>query len=362
MRSDSARIEVDTARSPSKTRLTSRGEEPTDDAGSFRPDSGRRGACGRLRAGGLAVGRPDIERASGRIAAWIRLTPVLEVEPETFGTPGSVTLKLECHQHTGSFKPRGAFNRILSNEVPDAGVIAASGGNFGLAVAYAASRLGHRAEVFVPESTPEVKVHRLRAYGANVSITGHFYAEALEAAEVRRADSGALWMHAFDQPEMVAGNGTVGSELDEQVGDLDTLLVAVGGAGLIGGIAAWFRGDPRVVGVETEGTASLAAALAHGAPVDTEIGGIAADSLGARRVGDIGFAIARRFVDRVTVVDDEAVKRAQRALWEDLRIVVEPGAAAPPAALLSGAYRPDEGERVGVLLCGANTDPRSIGA
>jgi threonine dehydratase len=306
------------------------------------------------------VSRSDIERASGRIAAWIRRTPVLEVEPETFGTPDSIALKLECHQHTGSFKPRGAFNRILSNEVPDAGVIAASGGNFGLAVAYAASRLGHQAEVFVPESTPEVKIHRLRAYGANVNVTGRFYAEALEAAEARRADSGALWMHAFDQPEMVAGNGTVGPEWEEQVRELDTLLVAVGGAGLIAGVAAWFRGDARVVGIETEGTASLAAALAHGAPVDVEIGGIAADSLGARRVGDIGFAIARRFVDRVTVVDDEAVRQAQRALWENLRVVVEPGAAAPPAALISGAYRPAEGERVGVLLCGANTDPRSI--
>jgi threonine dehydratase len=308
------------------------------------------------------VSRSDIERASGRIAAWIRRTPVLEVEPEMFGTPGSIALKLECDQHTGSFKPRGAFNRILSSEVPDAGVIAASGGNFGLAVAYAASRLGHQAEVFVPESTPEVKIHKLRAYGAKVKVTGRFYAEALEAAEARRADSGALWMHAFDQPEMVAGNGTVGPEWEEQVRELDTLLVAVGGAGLIAGIAAWFRGDARVVGVETEGTASLAAALAHGAPVDVEIGGIAADSLGARRVGDIGFAIARRFVDRVTVVDDEAVRQAQRALWENLRIVVEPGAAAPPAALLSGAYRPAEGERVGVLLCGANTDPRSIAA
>ena len=169
-------------------------------------------------------------------------------------------------------------------------------------------------------------------------------------------------MHAFDQPEMVAGNGTVGLELGEQVRGLDTLLVAVGGAGLIGGIAAWFRGNPRVVGVETEGTASLAAAMAHGAPVDVEIGGIAADSLGARRVGDIGFAIARRFVDRVAVVDDKAVKRAQLTLWEGLRIIVEPGAAAAPAALLSGAYLPDEAERVGVLLCGANTDPRSIAA
>jgi threonine dehydratase len=308
------------------------------------------------------VSRSDIERASGRIAAWIRRTPVLEVEPETFGTPGSIALKLECHQHTGSFKPRGAFNRILSNEVPDAGVIAASGGNFGLAVAYVARRLGHRAEVFVPESTPEIKIRRLRAYGANVNVTGAFYAEALEAAEARRAASGALWMHAFDQPEMVAGNGTVGSELEGQVRELDTLLVAVGGAGLIAGIAAWFRGDPRVVGVETEGTASLAAALAHGAPVDIEIAGIAADALGARRVGEIGFAIAHRFVDRVVVVDDEVVKQAQRALWEDFRIVVEPASAAPPAALLSGAYRPDEGERVGVLLCGANTDPRSIAA
>jgi threonine dehydratase len=263
---------------------------------------------------------------------------------------------------TGTFKPRGAFNRILSHDVPAAGVVAASGGNFGAAVAYAARALGHRAEVYVPESTPAAKVNRLRENGADVVVTGALYADALAEARERCDATGALWMHAFDQQEMIAGNGTVGRELDSQCPDLDTVLVAVGGGGLIGGIAAWFEGRVRVAGVETEATAGMAAALAAGGPVDVDVGGIAADALGARRVGDLCFAVASRLVDRVVVVGDEDVRRTQRELWRRLRLVVEPAGAAAPAALLSGAYRPDPEERVGVLLCGANVDPRRIDA
>jgi threonine dehydratase len=271
-------------------------------------------------------------------------------------------VKLEQLQHTGSFKPRGAFNRILSQPVPRAGVVAASGGNFGAAVAYAASVLGHAAELFVPESTPATKVDRLRAFGGSVVVTGAFYADALAEAERRSRETGALWMHAFDQQEMIAGNGTVGRELETQCRGLDTLLVAVGGGGLIAGIAAWFEGRVRLVGVETKGTASMAAALANGEPVDTDVRGLTADALGARRVGDLCFAIAQRLVDRIVVVDDDDVRQAQRDLWQRLRLLVEPAGATAPAALISGAYRPESGERVGVLLCGANVDPRSIDA
>jgi len=308
----------------------------------------------------VPVARADVEAAYERAGEYVRSTPVLEVEPEALGTAGRVVLKLEHLQHTGSFKPRGAFNRILSQRVPRAGVVAASGGNFGAAVAYAASVLGHPAEVFVPESTPGAKVDRLRAFGGSVVVTGAFYADALVEAEKRCHETGALWMHAFDQQEMIAGNGTVGRELEAQCRGLDTVLIAVGGGGLIAGIAAWFEGRVRVVGVETNGTASMAAALANRKPVDIDVGGIAADALGARRVGDRCFAIARRLVDRIIVVDDDDVRRAQRELWRCLRLLLEPAGAAAAAALVSGAYRPESGERVGVLLCGANVDLRSV--
>ena len=304
-----------------------------------------------------------MEAAFERTGGYVRSTPVLEVEPEALGISGRIVVKLEHLQHTGSFKPRGAFNRILGQRVPGAGVVAASGGNFGAAVAYAASVLGHSAEVFVPESTQVAKVDRLRAFGGSVVVTGAFYADALAEAEQRCRETGALWMHAFDQHEMIAGNGTVAREFETQCPGLDTVLVAVGGGGLIAGIAAWFEGRVRVVGVETKGTASMAAALANGQPVDIDIGGgIAADSLGARRVGDLCFATAHRLVDRIVVVDDDDVRRAQRELWQRLRLLVEPAGAAAPAALISGAYRPESGERVGVLLCGANLDPRSVDA
>ena len=304
--------------------------------------------------------RADIEVASKRIAGYIRTTPIMHLETGAWGIDARLVLKLEQLQHTGSFKPRGAFNRILSHRVPPTGVIAASGGNHGVAVAYAAQRLGHGAEIFVPEVCPPVKVQRLRDYGAQVTLVGANYAEALQASQVRAAETGALVVHAYDQPEVVAGQGTLGYEFAQQVPDLDTVLVAVGGGGLIGGIAAWFEGNVRVIGVEPESAASMAAALKRGEPVDAEVGGIAADSLGARRVGTLAFSLAKDYVDRVILVKDESIRAAQRVLWNDLRIVAEPGGATATAALLSGAYQPAPGERIGVVICGGNTHPGQI--
>jgi threonine dehydratase len=304
--------------------------------------------------------RADIEAASKRIAGYIRTTPVMHLEAGAWEIDGHLVLKLEQLQHTGSFKPRGAFNRILSNHVPKAGVIAASGGNHGVAVAYAAQQLGYPAEVFVPEVCPSVKVQRLRDYGAQVTLVGASYAESLEASQIRAARTGALVLHAYDQPEIVAGQGTLAYEFAQQVPDLDTILVAVGGGGLIGGIAAWFEGNVRVIGVEPASAATMAAALQAGDPVDFEVGGIAADSLGARRAGTLAFSLVKEYVDRVILVEDESIRTAQRTLWNDLRIVAEPGGAAATAALISRLYRPAPGERVGVVICGGNTDPGQI--
>ncbi len=311
------------------------------------------------------VSRAEVERAAERIEGLVRETPLLALEPGAFGVEARLVLKLELCQHTGSFKPRGAFNRLLSAAVPPSGVIAASGGNHGAAVAYAARRLGHRAEIFVPTIASPVKVERLRRYGAQVTVVGADYAEALAASRARAAETGALVVHAYDQPEVVAGQGTVGRELARQATDLDAVLVAVGGGGLIGGLAAWYGGASsarrvRIIGVEPERAPTLAAALEAGAPVDVEVGGLAADSLGARRVGTIAFGLARRFVDRVVLVPDVAIRQAQRALWEAVRIVAEPGGATALAALISGAYRPAPGERVGVVICGGNTDPGGV--
>ena len=304
--------------------------------------------------------RADIEAACKRIAGYVRTTPVMHLGAGDWGIDGHLVLKLEQLQHTGSFKPRGAFNRILSNRIPKAGVIAASGGNHGVAVAYAAQQLGYPAEVFVPEVCPPVKVQRLRDYGAQVTLVGATYAESLEASQIRAARTGALVVHAYDQPEVVAGQGTLAYEFAQQVPDLDTILVAVGGGGLIGGFAAWFEGNVRVIGVEPASAASMAAALQTGEPVDFEVGGIAADSLGARRAGTLAFSMVKQYVDRVILVEDESIRTAQRTLWNDLRIVAEPGGATATAALISGLYRPVPGERVGVVICGANTDPGQI--
>jgi threonine dehydratase len=299
----------------------------------------------------------DIEAAAQRIASQVRVTPILPLEARAFGSAAQLTLKLELMQHTGSFKARGAFNRILSAQVPDAGVIAASGGNHGAAVAYAARQLGSVAEIFVPERTPDIKVERLRRYGARVVLSGASYAQAYAASQERAAQSGALQVHAYDQPEVVAGQATLGRELEGQAPDLDTVLVAVGGGGLIAGVAAWYASRVRVVAVEPERCPTLYSAVEAGEPVDVEVGGIAADSLGARRIGALAFDVAQQHVDRVVLVSEEEIRASQRALWDSLRILAEPGGAAALAGLRSGKYQPAPGERVGVIVCGGNTDP-----
>ena len=306
------------------------------------------------------IGRDDIEAAAKRIAPHIRTTPTLTLEPGAFGSTARVVLKLELLQHAGSFKPRGAFNRILSARVPEAGVIAASGGNHGIATAFAARTFGHAADIFVPEISSPIKIALLEALGARVSVVGRDYQAALEASAARAAQTGALVVHAYDQDEVLAGQGTVGREFEAQAPDLDTVLVACGGGGLIGGIAAWYDGRCRIVSVEPERAASLARALEAGRPVEVEPSGIAADSLGARKVGALMFEIARVHVARAVLVPDAAIRRAQLALWRDVRLAAEPGGAAALGALLCGAYSPQSGERVGVVVCGGNVDPASL--
>ncbi len=272
-----------------------------------------------------------------------------------------MTFKLEHLQHAGSFKTRGAFAHLLTRTIPAAGVVAASGGNHGAAVAYAAKQRGVPARIFVPTVSSPAKIERIRDYGADLVVTGDRYADALEASETWAEQSGALRIHAFDQVETLLGQGSVGLELSEQAPALETLLVAVGGGGLIGGIAAWYANGVRMVGVEPEGAPTLTRVLAAGRPVDTEAGSVAADSLAPRRVGELMFAIAQTSIERVVLVSDEAILRAQAALWNTLRLVVEPGGAAALGALLSGAYQPRAGERVGVLLSGGNTVGVSFG-
>ena len=301
------------------------------------------------------VDRDGITATERLIRPYIRHTPIIPIDAADLGLAGEkVVLKLEFLQHTGSFKPRGAFASLLTRPAPPAGVVAASGGNHGAAVAYAARRLGVRATIFVPRVTSPAKLERIRGYGAELVVGGEFYADALRASEELATRTGALPVHAYDQPETMLGQGTVGCEIEADAPDIDTLLVAVGGGGLIGGIAAWYAGRIRIVGVEPETAPTLYAAFAAGRPVDAPAGGIAADSLAPRQVGELMFPIARRFVERVVLVPDDAIRDAQRRLWEVLRIVAEPGGAAATAALLAGRYRPAAGEQVAVLLCGAN--------
>ena len=303
------------------------------------------------------VTRQAIAETYARIGPHIRQTPVLAAKAEDFGIVcgAPLTLKLELTQHSGSFKVRGAFANLLTREVPAAGVAAASGGNHGAAVAFAAMRLGRKARIFVPEISSPAKIARIRSYGAELVVGGKVYAEALTACEAYIAETGALSVHAFDQAETMLGQGSVGLELEGQAPGIDTLLVAVGGGGLIGGIAAWYEGRIKIVGVEPRLAPTLAMALAAGRPVDAPAGGIAADSLAPRRIGELVFPIVRRHGVSAVLVEDEAILGAQRALWETARIAAEPGAAAPLAALLSGAYVPGKGEHVGVLVSGGNT-------
>jgi threonine dehydratase len=302
-----------------------------------------------------SIDREAIAATERLIRPYVRRTPVIGIDAADFGLSGRpVALKLEFLQHTGSFKPRGAFANLLTRPAPPAGVAAASGGNHGAAVAYAAQRLGLRATIFVPRVTSPAKLDRIRGYGAELVVAGERYADALEASEEFVGRTGALPVHAYDQPETILGQGTVGCEFEAAAPEIDTLLVAVGGGGLIGGIAAWYRGSVRIIGVEPEAAPTLHAAFAAGRPVAAPAGGIAADSLAPRQVGGLMFPIARRFVERVALVPDEEIRNAQRRLWEVLRIVAEPGGATAIAALLAGSYRPAARERIGVLLCGAN--------
>jgi threonine dehydratase len=305
---------------------------------------------------GAAVTREAIARTHALIAPHLRRTPVIEVAGADFGLgPMPLAFKLELAQHAGSFKARGAFANLLTRAVPAAGVAAASGGNHGAAVAYAAQRLGHKARIFVPEISSPAKVARIRDFGADLAVAGRDYAEALAACEAYMAATGALGIHAFDAPETMLGQGSVGLELEAQAPHLDTLLVAVGGGGLIGGIAAWYEGRITLVGVEPRLAPTLSMALAAGQPVDAPAGGIAADSLAPRRIGAQVFPLVQRYAAGCVLVEDDAIRNAQQVLWERVRIVAEPGAAAPLAALLSGAYTPAPDQRVGVLVSGANT-------
>jgi threonine dehydratase len=298
----------------------------------------------------------DIRSAYHSIAPHIRRTPVVEIDAGDLGLgAGRLVLKLESLQHAGSFKTRGAFTHLLTREVPAAGVVAASGGNHGAAVAFAAMKRGIAAKVFVPRIASPAKIEQIGAYGAALVVGGERYADALAASEACVIESGAIPIHAYDQAQTLIGQGTVGLEFEEQAPELTTLLVAVGGGGLIAGIAAWYQGRIKIVGVEPELAPTLTRALEAGRPVDAEAGGIAADSLAPRRVGEMVFPIARRFVSRTVLVTDDAIRDAQRTLWRALRLVAEPGGAAALAALLCGAYVPDADERVGVLICGGNT-------
>ncbi|RNL78894.1 threonine/serine dehydratase [Nocardioides marmorisolisilvae] len=310
------------------------------------------------------ITRADVDEARARIEGRVRRTPLIAVDPGAFG--GQTWMKLEFLQHTGSFKARGAFNRILEAQAngdldPAVGTVAASGGNAGLAHAYAGAQLGVPVTVFVPTITSPVKLAKLQALGANVIQAGHEYAGAYEAARIHAEGTGALFCHAYDQAPIAAGAGTLGLEILEDLdGQVDTVVIAVGGGGLLAGVAAAVEGTARVVGVEPTGAPTLAEALRVGSPVDVPVSGVAADSLGARRIGDIALDVALRTGARSLLVSDDDLIHARRLLWDHRRIAVEHGAAAALAALTSGGYVPEPGERVVVVLCGANTDPSDL--
>ncbi len=319
------------------------------------------------------ISRDDIRGTYDTIRPFIRRTPVVEIDlseldPAAVGLP-AVTLKLEQLQCAGSFKARGAFANLLLRDVPAAGVVAASGGNHGVAVAYAASRVGSRgkqsgvpARIFVPIVSAPAKIERIRQLGADLVVTGERYADALAAAQAWVASSGAMSVHAFDQRETLLGQGTLALELAGQAGPLDTVLVPVGGGGLIGGIAAWFAGAVRVIGVEPDGAPTLTRARAEGRPADAPAEGVAADALAPRRVGELVFPITQAYVEDVVLVDDASILTAQRALWQAARIAAEPAASVAIAALLTGAYKPAPGERVAVVISGANMAPAQLDA
>ena len=294
------------------------------------------------------VDRDRIQAAERTIRPYVRRTPVVTLDD-------GVTLKLELMQHAGSFKARGAFTNLLMRSIPEKGVIAASGGNHGAAVAYAARTLGVPARIFVPRISSPAKIDRIRSYGAELVVGGDFYGDALAASEKWAEESGALPIHAFDQEETLMGTGTLGLEFEEQAPRLDTVLIAVGGGGLLAGAAAWYANRVKVIGVEPEGAPTLTRALAAGKPVDAPTGSVAADSLSPKRVGELVFPLVQSFVERVLLVSDDAISQAQQALWERIRIVAEPGGAAAFSALTSGVYSPQRDEQVGVVVSGGNT-------
>ena len=309
------------------------------------------------------MNRPDdtvtpetIAQCERLIRPYIRRTPVVALDGSEFGAPaGPLTIKLELLQHSGSFKARGAFTNLLTREIPEAGIVAASGGNHGAAAAYAAMRLKKPAKIFVPSVSSPAKIARIREYGADLNVGGEFYAEALAASEAWVRQTGALPVHAFDQIETIMGQGTLALELEQQAPDIETVLVSVGGGGLIAGIAAWFAGRVKVIGVEPKASPTLTKALEAGHPVNAEVGGLAADSLAPRQVGQIVFPIVQKYAPQTVLVTDEAIAEAQKTLWRSLRIVAEPGGACAFSAITSGAYRPAAGERVAVVISGGNT-------
>ncbi len=310
---------------------------------------------------GRTVERAHIEAAAGLLAGRVRHTPMVDFGDGFFDASGPVACKLELLQHTGSFKARGALHRALTSDVPDVGLIAASGGNHGMAVAWVAAELGVPAEIFVPEVSPAAKVDKIRRLGATVHVTGALYDDARAACVDRQRETGALDVHPYDHDGTIAGAGTIGAEIEADLDDVDTVLVALGGGGLSAGIAAWFdRTSTDIVVVEPETSRCFAAAVDAGQPVSVDVAGVAADSLGARMVGEANWrALAHAGSASVTVTDD-AIRDAQRRFWADAQLVVEPGGAAAAAALWSGAYVPTRGERVVVVVCGANCDPATV--
>jgi threonine dehydratase len=311
------------------------------------------------------ISRDDIRRCYETIRPYVRRTPVIEVSlgdlDESAAALPAGTLKLEQLQCAGAFKARGAFTNLLLREVPPAGVVAASGGNHGVAVAYAAHRLGIPAKIFVPTVSSPGKIDRIRQLGADLVVGGDRYADAYQAAQQWAAQSGALSVHAYDQRETILGQATLGLELAEQADGLDTVLVPVGGGGLLAGVASWFAGDVRVIGVEPEGAPTLTYARAAGHPADTPAGSVAADALAPRRIGELVFPITQSYVEDVLLVDDDSILAAQRALWQAFRVAAEPAASVGIAALLAGAYKPAPGEHVAVVISGANMSPAQLG-
>lgn len=304
----------------------------------------------------------DIERAAARLGDRVRVTPVLHLAAGELGVPMPLTLKLELLQHVGSFKPRGAFNRVLAarDQIPEAGIVAASGGNHGAAVAFVGRSLGIHAEVFVPSSSPAMKRERIAALGATVHVIDGLYDDAQVAATEHQARTGALAVHPFEHPDVVAGQGTMSREMERQVDGFDTVLVATGGGGFTAGQAAWFQSRKRVVSVEPETSQCLHAARMAGQPVPVTVAGVASDSLGARQLGSVAWSVVREHVAHSVTVADDDIRAAQRLLWDRMRLVVEPGGATALAALRSGAYVPEPDERVVVVVCGSNCDPNTV--